>query len=360
MRRLRADWVLVGVLLAYPFVPFLDWAGRAAFGRPLGLERELVSIFIFGILGLSLNLQVGYAGLLQLGIGAFFAIGVFTTGILTVSFYPFQLGFWGALVLSPLVAGVAGLLLGAPTLRLRGDYLAIVTLGFGEVVNRVLINLENVTGGTKSLNPVPPPWVPPALTAPFMDGGRGDRAADVIMYYVALLTLAGVVVVMRNIERSRLGRAFVALREDELVVACMGLNAGQIKLIAFSVGAAIAALAGVLFATHLRSTSDPSTYDFNTSIMVLCCVLIGGLGSIRGTLVGVAVLIGIDKVVFPLLTDLLRTRGGAGSASVLLQASNWRWIVFGTALVLMMRFRPEGIFPSSRVRAELHEEGAAP
>ena len=161
---LKKYWpLLVFVLLAvYPAVPVLDW-GLDAIGQSLHLDRQLVNIFIFAILALALNLQVGQAGLLQLGIAAFFALGAITTGVLTVDKYPFQLGFWGSLALAPAVAAAAGLLLGAPMLRLRGDYLAIVTLGFGEVVRVVLLNLENVTDGPRGLNPVPEPWLPTAL-----------------------------------------------------------------------------------------------------------------------------------------------------------------------------------------------------
>jgi branched-chain amino acid transport system permease protein len=172
---------------------------------------------------------------------------------------------------------------------------------------------------------------------------------------VGLLCVAGLVIVFRNLERSRLGRSFVALREDELVSACMGLNPARIKLIAFAAGAAIAGLAGALYATNLTTTAEPNTYDFNYSIMVLCCVIIGGLGSLRGALLGALVLLGFDNVISPLVTNLIQKQVGQ-STNVLLTFSNWRWLIFGVALILMMRFRPEGLWPSSRVKREMHHE----
>ena len=353
---LRLEVVILPVLLLYPFFPVLDQLVQGVFDISLRLDRQLVNIFIFAILALALNLQVGYAGLLQLGIAAFFAIGAFSTGILTVGKYPFQIGFWGSLVAAPALAGTAGLALGAPTIRLRGDYLAIVTLGFGEVTRVVLLNLENITDGSRGLNPIPSPWLPDWLTRAAAGDATG-RVHFLTMYYVALALLAGLVIVFRTLERTRQGRELVALREDELVTACMGINPARTKLIAFAAGAAIAGLAGALYATNLTTTAEPNTYDFTYSIMVLCCVIIGGLGSLRGVLLGAAVLLTFDNVLSPLLTNLIqRQLSGGGSSNVLASFTNWRWLVFGLALVLMMRLRPEGLWPSSRVKAELHRE----
>jgi branched-chain amino acid transport system permease protein len=342
-------------LLAYPLFPVLDKLVGGAFGLHLGLDRHLVTVFVFAILALGLNLQAGYAGLLQLGITAFLAIGAYTAGLVVVGKYPFQLGVWGALALAPVIAGLAGLALGAPTIRLRGDYLAIVTLGFGEVVRVVLLNYENITDGPRGLNPLPDPWLPSLIKAPFAEGDTERRLHFLTMYYLALGILVGLVILLRALERSRLGRAFVALREDELATSCMGFEPGRIKLIAFALGAAIAGLAGALYATNLTTTADPNTYDFNFSIMVLCAVIIGGLGSLRGALLGAAVLIGFDSVLSPLITSLIQKATGGDSTSVFLTFTNWRWLIFGVALILMMRLRPEGLWPSSRMKEELHE-----
>ena len=328
-------WLLV-VMLVVPWVPGLTTLLEA---EGIRLDRQLTSIFIFAILGLGLNLQVGNAGLLQLGIGAFFAIGAYTTGILGVQKYPFQLGFLGAVTLAPLTAGLAGLALGAPTLRLRGDYLAIVTLGFGEVVRVVLINLENITDGPRGLNPIPGPALPGWLSP---EDNPAGRALGIQLYFLSLFFLSALVVGLRVLECSRLGRAFVALREDELVSACMGMNPTRTKLVAFAAGAAIAGLAGALYATNLGTTAEPNTYDFNLSVMALCALIIGGVGSIRGVLMGSLVLIGFDSVISPLITKWLQ--GDTESTNVMATFANWRWIIFGLALVLMMRFRPDGLF----------------
>ena len=359
-RWLRFETVAVAVLLAYPFLPVLDWGIEATTGQAVRIDRQLVNVFIFGLLALALNVQVGYAGLLQLGVAAFFAIGAMTTGVVTVEKYPFQVGLWGALLLAPIAAGAAGLLLGAPTLRLRGDYLAIVTLGFGEVMRVVLLNLENITDGPRGLNPIPEPWLPPALREQLGGAGGASEGQLRTMYYLALGCLVAAVVCFRLLEQSRAGRRFVALREDELAAACMGLDPARIKLAAFAGGAALAGAAGCLYATNLTTTAEPNTYDFNYSIMVLCCLIIGGLGSLRGALLGALLLLGFDNVASPLLTRLVQQAIGGESNHVMASFSNWRWIVFGVALVLMMRWRPEGLWPSSRVREELRSTAGGP
>ena len=164
----------------------------------------------------------------------------------------------------------------------------------------------------------------------------------------------------RNLERSRLGRSFVALREDELVSACMGLNPQRTKLVAFSLGAAIAGLAGAFYATNLSNTAEPNTYDFNKSVILLCCLIIGGLGSIRGALLGALVIIGFELVISPQLTHFIQGSESAGSANVLTEFRNWRLLIFGLVLVLMMRFRPEGLWPASRMKEELRAARGAP
>ncbi len=356
-RLLRADVVVLAVLLIYPFLPFLDLAVDAATGKPLQLDRKLVSIFIFAILALALNLQVGYAGLLQLGIAAFFAIGAYSTGVLSVQKYPFQIGFVGTLVAAPVVAGLAGLALGAPTIRLRGDYLAIVTLGFGEVVRVTILNLEGITDGPRGLNPIPPPDLPAGLAHALGADADPGRASFLALYYASLVLLALLVVGFRALERSRLGRAFAALREDELACACTGVSPARTKLAAFAAGGALAGLAGALYATNLTTTAEPNTYDFAISVIVLCYVILGGLGSVPGAILGTFVLYTFDSVVAPRLTEALQGAQGTGT-NVLLTFTNWRLLIFGVVLVLVMRFRPEGLLPSARLRAELHHEDA--
>ncbi len=365
----RWDLLALAVFALYPFGCSLarailpSWFGPT-FGNALG--DQLSTLFIFALLALGLNVAVGYTGLLQLGIAAFFGIGVYITGILRVPSYPFQLPFTAALVLSAVGAALCGLILGAPTLRLRGDYLALVTLGFGEVVKVTLRNLEEITAGTKGLNPIPPPHLPAWLAAPVgWLGIENSWETDYrLFYFLTLGLLLLTIVLLANLENSRLGRAWIAIREDELAATCMGINAPRAKLASFAVSAGLAGLAGCLYATKLTTTADPNTYDFNRSIIMLCCVILGGLGSLRGVLLGVLLLLGFDNIASPLINSCLQSwlqyaNGGAQLSPVaerLLSFSNWRLLIFGLALVAMMRFRPEGLWPSSRVQHELHTD----
>lgn len=360
------------VLALYPLFPAFDALFFSFTQRSLG--DQLPTVFIFAVLALGLNVVVGYTGLLHLGIAAFFAIGAYTAGILTAAAYPFGWPFAVALVLGTVFAALAGLLLGAPTLRLRGDYLALVTLGFGEVTRYTLKNLDAITAGTRGISPVPPPPSRlPGETGQFVAARLGeiDWASDWRpFYYLTLAILVGVSLLLRNLERSRLGRAWVALREDELAANCMGLNPAKLKLAAFALGAGLAGLAGVLYASRLTSTADPEAYGFNRSIFMVCCLILGGLGSRPGVLLGVFLLVGFDNILSPILDGYIQQlTGGAESIpvrvggytlvtlpAIMATFSGWRLIVFGLALVLMMRFRPEGIIPSSRVRHELHPD----
>ena len=350
-------WPLyLGVLVVYPLLVYPE---RALAGlTEISVGRQLTYIFIYAILALGLNVVVGYTGLLHLGIAAFFGIGAYITGILTVSAYPFQTGFLVALVASTIGAAVFGMLLGAPTLRLRGDYVAIVTLGFGEVTRFTLRNLEEITAGTRGLNPVPPPQLPGFVETPLSWLGIGaDWSLDYrLFYYLALGVLVAVIWLLANVERSRLGRAWVAIREDELAATCMGINAARVKLSACAIGCGRAGLAGCLYAPTLASTAGPDAFDFNRSMIMLCCVILGGLGSIRGTLLGVFLLVGFDNVVAPVLDGLIQAAQINTSGNRFLTFSNWKLMIFGLALVLMVRFRPEGLLPSAQIEAELGHE----
>ena len=331
---------VLGALVLYPILGFLDpWIFRVL-GVSLG--SELTIIFIYAILALGLNVVVGYCGLLHLGVAAFFGIGAYITGILTVSAHPFQVGFWAALPLAAAGAALVGVLLGAPTLRLRGDYLALVTLGFGEVVRFSIQNLEEITNGTRSLNPIPPPTVSESWASGFR-----------LFYYLILAVLVLVVVVLKNLERSRVGRAWLAIREDELAASCMGLNPARIKLSAFALSAAIAGLAGCLYATKITTTAGPSAYDFNRSIITLCCLIIGGMGNLHGVLLGTLLLVGFDNVFTKVVDGKIQQWFPGASQAPLLQFANWRLVIFGAALILMMRLRPAGVLPEKRTAAEL-------
>jgi branched-chain amino acid transport system permease protein len=326
MSRRTEKWMALAVLVVLLLFPLI------ASPRMSG---EIRNILIFCILALGLNIVVGYAGLLQLGIAAFFGIGAYITGILTVTRFPFQWSFWPAVVAATAGSGLAGVLLAAPTLRLRGDYLAIVTLGFGEVIKFAIKNLESITAGSQALNPIP-------ATHTFFDWAGSSR-----WYYLSLVVLSLVLLLLRRLEDSRIGRAWFAIREDELAASCMGLNAAQVKLTAFALGAALAGLAGSIYASSFDSTNGPDSYTFARSINVLCFLIIGGMGNLRGAVAGTFVLMGYDNILTPELDSWIQKSGAE------FRFSNFKLIVFGLALVLMMRFRPEGLFPSRRAEQEV-------
>ena len=323
MRKDRWIWVALAALAPLPWILQPTMSG------------QFKDMIVFSILALGLNVVVGTTGLLHLGVAAFFGIGAYITGILTVEQFPFQWAVLPAMAAAVVGSAAAGTLLAAPTLRLRGDYLAIVTLGFGEVVKFAIKNLESITNGSKSLNPLPDPW-PMAPEAWSLWG----------YYLLSLAALSGVVALLRNVERSKLGRAWMAVREDELAATCMGLNAANVKLTAFAIGSALAGLAGALFAASYDNTQGPDAYDFNRSITVLCFLIIGGMGNIRGAIIGTFVLMGYDNILTPAIDDAIQKSG------VAFRFSTIKLVVFGLALILMMRFRPQGIFPTRRERRE--------
>lgn len=349
----RQYWVpgLFLVLAAYPFLPIAE-----------ALRGEQFTIlFILAILGLGLNVVLGYTGLLHLGIAAFFGIGAYTVGILTVPFYPFQQSFLVAAIAAIAISAVIGVASTAPILRLRGDYLALVTLGFGLITLYAIRNLDAITQGTKGLNPIeagPMPGVPDSvnLSSLRLNPQWGTRWYKYpYLYFIALGLLGLTMVLLRNLERSRLGRAWVALREDELAATCMGLNPARLKLAAIAIGAGLAGLAGALYAMALRTTGNPQAYDFTLSMNMVCCVILGGLGNRNGVLLGVFLLMGFDRILTGILDNWIQEQIGTGSHTYE-KPSGWRLIVFGLVLILMMRFRPEGLLPEQRQKRELHPE----
>lgn len=341
LHRVRFHWIL---LLLAALIPLLELV------LPPGWHfgELLRPIFLMAILGLGLNILTGFTGLLNLGVAAFMAVGAYSYAILTCDIYPFQLGFWSATGLTVLIGLAVGLFLGLPTIRLRGDYLAIVTLGFGEIVQDVLKNLDTITKGTQGINPLPPPtFLGYAFTS--------EKYQP--WYYLFLAFLAIVVLLNRNLQRSRVGRAWISIREDELASACMGINTMKMKLLAFALGAAQCSLAGALWASFLGSSGEPGNYDFQISVMAVCIVIVGGMGSIGGVLLGALVIMGFSRIVLDNFTSFLKAHELVSSTNVLAAPGNWKYLLFGLALILMMRFRPEGLLPSRQVRAELHPGG---
>ncbi|MDA1008111.1 MAG: branched-chain amino acid ABC transporter permease [Planctomycetota bacterium] len=348
---LRSRWIRPTPLLlgAAALWPLAD-----AF-LPAGMQviEPLRTVFIYAILALGLNVVTGFTGLLNLGVAAFMAIGAYAFGILTCEIYPFQIGFWPALFATLGIGAFAGFLLGAPLLRLRGDYLAIVTLGFGEIVQDVLKNLDGITKGTQGINPLPGPTF---LASASEESGssffgltwRELGVEDSTAWYYTLWTLLVLcIIAVRHLERSRTGRAWLSVREDELASRAMGIRVDRVKLIAFSTGASLAAFAGALAASGLSSTGEPANYDFQISILAVCIVIVGGVGSVSGILVGALVMIGINSIVLSKAADWIAASGLSSSDNVLLSPSNWKFLLFGLALVLMVHLRPQGILPPS-------------
>lgn len=304
------------------------------------------TIMVYAIIGLGLNIIAGFTGILNLGSAAFMAIGAYTFAILTCPIYPFQIGFFPGLLAATLAGGAAGLLLSLPTMRLRGDYVAIVTLGFGEIVQDVLRNLDAITKGTQSLNPVATPVLP---------GLTFDGSTYLPWYYLFLVLLIAAVWLCHNLRHSRLGRAWVAVREDELAARSMGLATPRVKQLAFAIGCALCGSGGALFAS-LRGTSiEPSFYDFQQSIIILCIVIVGGMGNVTGVLLGALIMVGFNGIVLTKLTEVMARNGWTGD-NVLAAPGNWKFMLYGIALILMMRLRPEGLLPAKEVQAELHHD----
>ena len=339
--------IFFAFVLAYPAVD-----------RVFGWNRlgSMNPIMIYVLLALGLNIVVGFAGLLDLGYAAFFAIGGYTAAFLTSpqSVLPeaYRTDFWVAMPLSWLVAALFGVLLGAPTLRLRGDYLAIVTLAFGEIVPQAIRNLEQFTGGSKGLNPIGRPHI----------GGTEMLASDQLQwYYLILLTGAVSVFAIYRLYHSRLGRAWMAMREDEIAAASMGIDLVRTKLLAFSLGASFAGFAGSLYASMLQFI-DPFQFDFSISIMVLAMIILGGIGNIWGVMVGGVVMGAFNFIFTDSATTWIRAVGHTTGLTALesVDLSSSKLLMFGLALVLLMRLKPDGLFPSAQRRAELRGEATAP
>ncbi|HEX2912026.1 MAG TPA: hypothetical protein VH186_14555 [Chloroflexia bacterium] len=357
--------VLAVFFIAFPFIskPFLELFGPTVFGDTFAAVN---STLIFVLLALGLNIVVGYAGLLDLGYAAFFAIGAYTMGFLTAHQSPlydtFHTNFWIALPISFLMAALFGVLLGAPTLGLRGDYLAIVTLGFGEIVPITFRNLTQVTKGDTGLA---------GMDQPNLFGFQFTASTIEAWYLVALLVVFFSIFMIRRLINSRIGRAWMAMREDEIAASSMGIDLVKTKLLAFGLGASFAGFAGAIFANSLGS-ANPSQFQFDVSVLVLSMIILGGLGNIWGVIFGAVVLAMSDRYIIPFLTGqvknfadsiqldsklvdgVLTTQPNAFKDIMTNVGTNSRLLVFGLVLVTMMLLRPEGLFPSGRRKMELH------
>ncbi len=321
---------------------------------------------VFVLLAMGLNVVIGMAGLLDLGYAAFFAIGAYTYAYSNSPYSHLDLPFFPMLVVGAFVAAVFGILLGAPTLRLRGDYLAIMTLGFGEIVPIVFLNLDQYTEGTNGIGGIYRPE-PLAFTIPFTDFKVFDlgpfSAISPFNYFVVMLGIVTVtMILLYRLQDSRIGRAWNAIREDELAAAANGINTVTTKLLAFALGATTSGLAGVFNASKLTIVS-PDQFLFTVSFTVLAMVILGGMGNIWGVAVGAFVVYMIQVVILKNINTVLESIGfpaftipGIDLHVDLAKVPfvEFQFLLYGVALVLMMLLRPEGLFPSQRRRQELH------
>jgi branched-chain amino acid transport system permease protein len=314
--RLRRVGPTAALLLLLIVLPLLA-------GSYIGQVLMFMALYI--LMGIGLNLEVGLAGLLDLGFVAFFAVGAYTTALLTGDNAQALAGFsfWAALPIAVAMSVLVGVLFGIPVLGMRGDYLAVATMGLGEIVRIVVVSdfASPLFGGAQGLLQVPrPSFAGSALDSP------------VQLYYLTLAAALLAAYVAWRLEQSRLGRAWMAMREDEDVAEGLGVNLLRVKLLAYGLGAGFAGLAGALFATMV-SAVYPSSFQLAISVNVLALILVGGIGSLPGVVVGAAALVG--------LPELLREFG------------EYRYLLYGAALIVMMRLRPQGLWPSAVHKREL-------
>jgi branched-chain amino acid transport system permease protein len=339
--------LVAAALLCLPFA--LAYAGTA-------WVRIANFAILYVLLALGLNIVVGFAGLLDLGYIAFYAVGAYAYALLASPHFNVHLPFWVILPIGASIAALFGVILGAPTLKLRGDYLAIVTLGFGEIIRVFLNNLSrpvNITNGPQGIARIDP-----------FSFGRFDFATrqsilglDVsgpIKYYYLLLAVALLIIVVNiRLQNSRIGRAWEAIREDEVAARAMGINTTLLKLLAFAMGASFGGLAGGMFSA-IQGFISPESFVLVESIMVVAMVVLGGMGNIWGVIVGALLLSFVPEV----LRWTVEPLQGALFGRQLVDPEVIRMLIFGFALVLVMLFRPAGLLPSPVRKRELAERAA--
>lgn len=317
-------WVWFTVLLGFTLI-YPQFAGR--YGTDVA-----INVLLYICLGLGLNVVVGLAGMLDLGYIAFYGVGAYTYAILNTTL---GLGFWVCLPMAAIFACVAGCIVGYPTLRMRGDYLAIVTLGFGEIIRIILNNWMELTNGPNGILGIKPI----GIFWPVFENGFTFELIWMkklqLFYYLALGLAILVAIGVHRLNFSRVGRAWESIREDETAAELMGVNTFIYKLLAYAMGAAFAGLAGAFFAARMKFVS-PESFTFLESAMVLCMVVLGGMGSIPGIILGVIALIALPEV--------------------FREFESYRMLIFGSTMVIMMLFRPEGLIPAKRVGTRSEEK----
>ena len=315
-------WLVAGLIVALIYPQF---AGR--YGTDVA-----ISVLLYICLGLGLNVVVGLAGMLDLGYIAFYGVGAYTYAILNTTY---GLGFWVCLPMAAFFACIAGCIVGYPTLRMRGDYLAIVTLGFGEIIRIILNNWMELTNGPNGILGVKPIGIfLPVFENGFTFEHFWMKKLQLFYYFALGLAIVAAICVHR-LNFSRVGRAWESIREDETAAELMGVNTFIYKLLAYAMGAIFAGLAGAFFAARMRFVS-PESFTFLESAMVLCMVVLGGMGSIPGILLGVLALIALPEV--------------------FREFESYRMLIFGATMVIMMLFRPAGLIPAKRVGTRSEEK----
>lgn len=371
LRRYWLPALLIVLALAFPFMNE---------GLGTNLMYPVIIIAVYILLALGLNIVVGFAGLLDLGFVAFYALGAYVVGWLASRHFNqvsislgstaqsisgeavpgIHLSFWLILLVAGAFTGLCGVIIGAPTLRLRGDYLAIVTLGFGEIIPRFFLNgddlggfdLTNGTIGIKAIDSPGFPFLPESL-----DAWQRFGTLDLNPWYYTILFLVLIAIFVNiRLRDSRLGRAWVSVREDETAAAAMGINPVTTKLWAYALGAVFGGIAGAFYGAFIKNIF-PTSFSFSISILILCMVILGGMGNIYGVILGAIALQGINFYLLPQMNTWVHAIGDAvGSAALSsIDLPRYNFFLFGILLVLMMLLRPEGIIPNRQRAEELHK-----
>jgi len=371
--------VLLALAAAYPFY-FADLPANVPIINTFPSVRSAVTILVFTTMAVGLNVVVGYCGLLDLGYVAFYAIGAYTAGWLAsgqfqqVKFHFGSVGvshdargihisIWLVLVLAALLTAFGGILIGLPTLRLRGDYLAIVTLGFGEIIPQFVRNADSLHGfdlthGTFGISPIDSPGfgdtIHDAVGLP--SAYSQEFTADRLFFWTALAVLMFTIVCSMRLRDSRLGRAWIAIREDETAAGAMGIPLMRTKTWAYAIGAFFGGAAGAFIATF-NAGAFPSQFNFNISVFLLCMVILGGMGSIWGVVVAGAILAWLNVEGLANIGTWLN--GNVFPAGHQIEVAKYQFGIYGIVIVLMMMFRPVGLIPERRRRRELEEADPA-
>ena len=343
--------------------PWLVWLGFALIGIALALlpfalaqvgtswVRITNYAILYILLALGLNIVVGFAGLLDLGYIAFYAMGAYTYALLASPHFNLHLPFWVILPIGAAVAAFFGLLLGAPTLKLRGDYLAIVTLGFGEIIRIFLNNLSrpiNITNGPQGIARIDPFRLDGFSFGSYETFLGIELSGPIKYYYLLLAVVLGVIVVNVRLQNSRVGRAWEAIREDEIAARSMGINTRNMKLLAFAMGASFGGVAGGMFSA-IQAFISPESFVLTESVMVLSMVVLGGMGNIWGVILGAVLLSFVPELLRYTVAPVQRWMFGRA----LIDPEVIRMLLFGLAMVVMMLFRPAGLLPSALRKREL-------